>query len=194
MVEDLDLGAYTTVVVRHWKWVVGLAVSGMVLASLLSWFVLTLKYSAAATVVTTAPRYQPALSSAIEYAPDVKVPAKAYTGLAKNAEVMRRVISGMGESLPQGLRSPDALAGLCTVSTIGDLTGIRLSLRHNDAALAAEIANEWARLYVEQFREIYGPLGDDLYALEEQVLGAQQTLEQPRPHLLSFRVAIQSPC
>ncbi len=96
--------------------------------------------------------------------------------MAENAVVLAGVVEELGDSLPEELRSAEALAEVCVVSFGRDTSIIFLGVRYIDARVAADIANAWATQFVLYVNSIYGASGQDLAGLEGQVESAAQRL------------------
>lgn len=186
MEQEIDLRYYIEVVVRYRKWILGFTAAAMVVATLVSLFVLPPTYEVVATVVATAPRYRITLVPQIEAPQDSQVPTKAYIALAKNAQLERQIITALGDTLPGELRSVQALDAVCSVSSADDPSIIQLKVRYSDPQVAADVANTWAVLYVRQISTLYGQ-SDDVRQLEEHIDIVGEKLQAAEQAIIEFQ-------
>lgn len=187
MEQELDLRPYIDAVVRHWRLALAVIAMTLFVAAAANVWVLPRQYEAVATVVAPGVSYQMAFDPKIKSLVNLNFPAKAYAALAKNAALYERVIAQMGDALPQSLQSVEGLAGLGSVTTVGDGSIIQLRVRYRDPVLAARIANTWSALYVEQINALYGQSADDLEQLDKQITTADQELEVAEQALFAFQ-------
>ena len=107
MEDEIDLGKYFKVLIRHWKLIIGLAISASVAAFVVS-SSLPPAYEATALIVVTRLRNQ------YEFDPRIQTqfeqqPYKAYPALALTDNLLTRVIAALGDQLKIEERDPAAL-------------------------------------------------------------------------------------
>lgn len=73
-----------------------------------------------------------------------------YRELVKSAKVVRKVINNLKINI-----SEDSLKNSISVKVVSDSELIEISVTNEDAKLAANIANEVAKVFTEQVKEIY---------------------------------------
>jgi capsular polysaccharide biosynthesis protein len=100
MDDEFDLRRYVNVLVKYGSLLLAAALAGGLLAGATSLFVLPVRHSTAAIVVTGAPTLRVSLGSAVLPSSEAKVPAKAYAAMAKNSSLLQEVVESMGDSLP----------------------------------------------------------------------------------------------
>lgn len=117
----------------------------------------------------------------------------ALVALVKSGSIAQQVIDEMGERLPAALRNPAALlnavtAGLATASgRTGTSDLIEIRVRAASPQLAADIANVWARAYVQQVNSVYGQVPDEMLgSVEAQLVDAQAAYSSAQVELEGF--------
>ncbi|MBM4430178.1 MAG: hypothetical protein FJ026_07525 [Chloroflexi bacterium] len=183
MQNEFDLHHYAALVARYWGLILGLTVGAMLVAVLVTRFLLPAQYEATATVVVTKSGYtvdfEPLLQMA---APNIS--DKAHAALAKNAELQQQVVEELFAVLPQGLRSAEAMGRLWSVSAAGDSSILRLKVTYRDPELARDIANVWAAKFVEQMNDLLPTAGLEL---EQPLARADTNLRAAEQALIDFR-------
>lgn len=185
---ELDLRTYAAFVTRYWRLIAGLAIVGAAVAALVSQFLLVPTYEAEAAIVVAASPYRVSFEPRITSASASRPSGREYGALAENAALLVQLVEQLGDSLPQELRSAEAIAELCRVSFGRDTSIIRLGVRYTDARVAADIANAWATLYVPYVNSIYGASGEAIAELELQVESAAQRLRECEEAEREFQV------
>lgn len=189
MDDEFDLRQYAKVLVKYRGWILGATLAGALLAAAVSLVVLPVRFSTEAIVVTGVPTLRVSLGSAAMPASEAKVSAKAYAAMAKNRRLLQQVVASMGSALPESLRSAGSLDRQCSLSSLGDPSVLRFSVRYSDPQVAAQIANAWASQYVAAMREAYGQSNADIAAITKQIEAAEQSLFQTELALSDFRTA-----
>ncbi len=186
MEEAIDLRYYVKVVLRYWKWIAVLTVVAMVAAALVSALLLPPSYRATATVVVVSPKYQVAFDSPIESV-DAGGSATSYGSMAKSAYLTAQIIEQLGHALPAELRTPRGLNRLLTASFSRTSDLIELEVRHSDPQVAADVANAWAAVFVQQINDLYSQSAGDVQQLEQLIESAEQKLQAAELALLEFQ-------
>lgn len=186
MTDELDLSRYVALITRYWKWILGLTVGAMVAAAMVSTFLVQPTYEAEANVVVIERSYRLTFDSRVKSEQDRSVSTKTYARLAKNSELMKQIIELLGNALPAELRSAEALADRCAVSSDTETDAMRFRVAHTDPQAAADVANTWAALFVQQANRIYGESADDVERIERQVQAAAQRLHEAEQEVLAF--------
>ena len=73
-----------------------------------------------------------------------------YSELVKSKKVLRKVISNLGMKLDE-----DTLRKNVTVSSVKDTELIQITITNKDPAVAAKVANEIAKVFIDNVKEIY---------------------------------------
>ena len=86
MEQEIDLRRYVEVLIRHWKWIVGLALVAAVMALVVSFLILP-TYEAMALVAVTEPRYMMRFDPRFETVNNIQQVYRAYPELAGSDEL-----------------------------------------------------------------------------------------------------------
>ena len=73
-----------------------------------------------------------------------------YSELVKSKKVLRKVISNLGMKLDE-----DKLRGNVSVSSVKDTELIQITVTNEDPAVSSKVANEIAKVFIENIKEIY---------------------------------------
>lgn len=182
MEEEIDLRAYVLVLLKYWKWIVGIVVAAAIVALLVS-FLLPPTYEATALVVITKPRYVMRFDPRIEPLNNIQPIYKAYPELATSDEVLHELLARLNPR-PEKLETLQDLRGIVGAKSGADPSVIRLTVRHRDPEAAAHIVNLWAEIFVRRANEIYGT------EARSQLQFYQQQLERARAELNSAEKAL----
>jgi succinoglycan biosynthesis transport protein ExoP len=188
--EEIDLRQYVEVLVRSWKWIVGLALAAAVAALALS-SLIPPTYEAMALVAVTEPRYMMRFDPRFETVNTVQPVYKAYPELASSDDLLQNLLARLSP-FPQGVETFQDLRGMLEAGAGADPSMVRLAARSRDPEEAAHIANGWAELFVAQANEIYGAhSGDQVQFFEDQLERAQAELEEAEQELVAFQARNQ---
>lgn len=177
--ETIDLRVYLHIL-NKWKWLVGgITLLFFVTSGILSFFVLPPVYQSKTVIMVkqyqdpkTAQnkRDQDDLESAVNSLarlPEMTI--KTYTGQITNEALLRKVITTM--KLDQTIYTPNSLRGLIEINPMPDTNLIELSVKNNDPALAAKIANTLA----EEFLLFVGSANEKQLIISSEFLSKQLT-------------------
>jgi succinoglycan biosynthesis transport protein ExoP len=179
--DEIDPRYYIGVVAKYWKWILGLLVVAVALAALVSYLVLPPVYETAATVWVGEGALRPEAQPADSTQGDTDI-----TSEAKNAAVRRQVLGVLGETLPEELRSLEALDQLFSVHPVKGKKTYQLKVRYNDPHVAADLANTWATVLVDKAKARYTALAEALDPLE-QLTTAEEDLQAAEQALVEFQ-------
>jgi succinoglycan biosynthesis transport protein ExoP len=191
MEDEIDLRAYIEVLVRHWIWIVGLAVLAVVVAFSVTSF-LPPTYEASSVVLVTEPRYQMQFDSRFET--EQRTPAyNAFPTLAESDGILQDVLQAYDPPPGSGLDpwSLATLSGIAEATSGGDPSLVLLSIRSGSAHVAADLANIWADVLVERGNAIYGGGTKEVGFFEEQLAQAGQALDEAESALVAFEARNQ---
>jgi succinoglycan biosynthesis transport protein ExoP len=192
MEEEIDLRAYVDVLIRSWKWIVGLALVAAVAAFVVS-LMLPPTYEASGVVIITQPRYQMQFDPRFKTV-DQWVPAyKAFPTLATSDGVLHSVLDAYTPSPETGIEewTLGNLSGMVEATSEGDPSLVVLRVRFRAPEGAAAIANLWADALVTRGNTIYSEREDDVAFFEGQVAQAEQALNQADAALVAFEARSQ---
>lgn len=186
MEEEIDLREYINVLIRHWYWIVGLALVTAAVAFVVTSFQPP-TYEATALVVATKPRYLFQFDERVENILfDPAQFSKGYLTIATSDDLLLSTVSAMDPPLSPERQSAKRLREMITAETGGDPSLIKLTVRSQDPEEAARLANVWAGQLVDQLDNVYGRK-NNLPFFEAQTVEAKTTLEQADQALAAFR-------
>lgn len=202
--DEIDLTRYINVVRQRWLEIVLITVGVVVLAAVgivvyrqLTPAVYEANATAAIVRTSTDVRFDERFTTTSDgQGLDVNSRRTALVALVKSGSIAQQVIEEMGEQLPARLRNPATLLELVTAE-LATATGragtsdlIQISATADSPQLASDIANAWARAYVQQVNSIYGQVPDDMLgSVEAQLVEAQATYNTAQTNLESFLAA-----
>ena len=192
MGEEIDLRAYIEVLLRHWKWIAGLAVLAAVVAFVVS-SLLPATYEASAVVLVTKPRYQ--LQFDTRFTTDDAPPAyKAFPILATSDAVLQQVVDSYTPSTAAEIEhwNLETLKEMVSASSEGDPSLVLLKVKSRSPDDAAAIANTWANVLTTTGNELYGGKRRDLLFFQEQMAEAKEALDDAEAALIEFQARDQS--
>ncbi len=184
--DEIDLREYFDVLRRRWLMVIGIPVVAVVVAALLSFFVLPPVYEATAGVVILKARTDVQFTSKIrtELSEDVKSRREALQTLATSRAVAAQVIERLGDKLPEGQRRVDVLLGSVSSKLNGDL--LTIQVKNEDPQLAATLANTWAATYVMYVNPLFSDVAQTPETLASQVKDAGTNYQAAEQALVQF--------
>jgi len=190
MEEEIDLRAYVVVLIRYWKWTLGLAVVAAAVALAIS-FLIPPTYEATALVAVTEPRYMMRFDPRFETVNNIQPVYKAYPELATSDDMFQSLLTSL-TPLPQEVETPYDLQKMAEAGAGTDPSMVRLIVRSRRPEEAARVANTWAELFVTQANEIYGShSGEQVPFFESQLERAQVELETAEQALIAFQARNQ---
>ncbi|GEM_PF-4685089 len=187
---EVDLRIYILAILRKWKWLVGFAVLTAVIAYI-SASLLPKTYTATAVVVTQQNKFVISFNNSIQNN-RLTPPNKAILDLANSNEVLRQTFDASGLAAG-GVMSFAAFKEQAAAKTGGDQSWITLSVSMEDPALAADLANLWAKFVVEEANRLYNPNDPaQLTVWQAQLDTAKSVLDSASQALVEFKAADQS--
>jgi succinoglycan biosynthesis transport protein ExoP len=192
MEDEIDLRAYIEVLLRYWKWILGLALAAAVVAFGVS-MLLPRTYVASAVVLVTSPRYQ--IQFDPRFGTEEQTPVyKALPSLAMSDGILQSVVEGYAPSDNSGIDpwTLTTLRGMAEATSEGDPSLVLLKVTSRSPRDAAAIANLWADTLVKRGSAIYGQSEEDVTFFEEQVLQVKDALDQAEAALIEFQARNQA--
>ena len=191
MEEEIDLRVYILVLLKYWKWILGLTIAATVVALVVS-FLLPPTYEATALVAIKAPLYVMNFDPRFHVPNQLPQPAyKAYLDLAEGDEVLEALFSRLNPR-PAEIKTLRDLREMVKARAGTDPSVVRLTVRARDPQEAARIANLWAEIFVTHANRIYGASDEELQQLEGQLAQAQAALEAAEQALIEFQARNQA--
>lgn len=190
MAEEIDLRQYVDVLIRHWKWIAGLALVAAVAALVVSFFIPP-TYEATALVAVTEPRYVMRFDPRFETVNGIQPVYKAYPELATSDELLQYLLAHLVPP-PQGVESLRDLRGMLDAGAGADPSMVRLAVRSQEPQEAARVVNIWAGLFVIRANDIYGSQNEEQVGFfENQLERAQAELDTAEQVLVAFQARNQ---
>jgi succinoglycan biosynthesis transport protein ExoP len=188
MEEEIDLRAYILVLLKYWKWILGITVAAAAVALAVS-FVLPPTYEATALVAVQAPQpvvnLDPRLQVLVLSQPPQPA-SRAYLELAEGDGVLEALFSRLSPR-PAEIQTLRDLRGMVKARAGTDPGVVRLTVRARDPQEAARIANLWAETFVAHANRVYGASEEELRQLEGQLAQAEAELEAAERALIEFQ-------
>jgi succinoglycan biosynthesis transport protein ExoP len=186
MEEEIDLREYVNVIIRRWKWVLGITLVAVAVAAIVSFFLLTPIYEAKAGVVIVKSRsevvFEPKYRTLTEE--DIASRRKALEALVKSSAVAAEVIDKLGSRLGPEEREVAVLSGIVETESNGDLIGIKVT--GEDAGKTTAIANAWGEAYEEYVNGLYGGRPQSPGDIQTQVTEAERSYKETQELLVEF--------
>lgn len=185
---EIDLREYVEILLRHWKWIVGLTILGAI-AGLVLAILTPPTYQASAVVIITQPRYQINFDPRFQTSVETKPAYKAFPKLAESDEILQQVTQEYEPSVELKGENWDfvTLAGMVEAGSEGDPSLLVLTVRAPTPKDAAGIANAWADVLVRRGNEIYSGSDEDVVFFGNQVSLAEQAWDEANDALIEFQ-------
>jgi len=192
MDDEIDLRVYVEVLLRYWKWILGLALVAAVVAFVASLF-LPATYEASAVVLVTEARYQMQFDPRIDTG-DRKPAYKAFPTLATSDSILQDVLDtcALSPDVDTSAWTLHTLAGMVQASSEGDPSLVVLKVTLQSPKETATVANAWADVLVKRGNEIYGQSEENVTFFETQAAQARAKLEQAEAALIDFEARNQA--
>jgi capsular polysaccharide biosynthesis protein len=193
MEEEIDLREYIVVIIRRWKWILGITLAAVIAAAIVSFFVLAPLYEAKAGVVIVKSRseiaFEPKYRTLTEeelgsLAIDINARRKALDALVKSSSVASEVVAKLGSVLEPEERDVNTLLEMVETESNGDLIGIRV--KGEDRGKIVAIANAWGEAYEKYVNGLYGGRMQSPGDIQVQVAEAESNYRQAEEALAKF--------
>lgn len=193
MEEEIDLREYINVIVRRWKWILGITLVALAAAAIVSFFLSAPVYEAKAGVVIVKSRsevvFEPKYRTLTEeelgsLAIDINARRKALQALVKSSSVAAEVIAKLGSMLEPEERDVSTLVGMVETESDGDLIGIKL--KGEDPRKITAIANAWGEAYERYVNELYSGRVQSPGDIQAQVIEAESGYKEAEEALAKF--------
>ena len=186
MEEEIDLGEYIDVIVRRWRWILGITLAAVVTAAIVSFLVLPPIYEARAGVVIVKSRseiaFEPKYRTLTEE--DIASRRKALEALVRSSSVAAEVIDELGSTLEPEEREVGALPDIVETEVNGDLISIKV--RGEDPTKIVAIANAWAEAYERYVNQLYSGIAQSPATIQAQVAEAESSYQRAQEALARF--------
>jgi uncharacterized protein involved in exopolysaccharide biosynthesis len=117
-------------------------------------------YEAGTTLLVTTPKLRTDFDARFRSTLDLSLNTslnRTFFNMIENRELEERVVSAMGDSLPEEDRIPGALLARIDATQIGgDTSYFQIKARHADPETAQLLASNWASEYRDQVDALYG--------------------------------------
>jgi polysaccharide biosynthesis transport protein len=183
--EEIDLRPYIAALATRWTWIIGVSFIAALAAFIIS-ALIPPTYKATALVAITETRQR------IQFDPRIQTqeeqqPLKAFPQLATSDDLLQQVLVRLEPSEVQ-IDSVLKLRGLLEARPGADPSLIQLTVSYKDAAIAAQIANQWAETFVQWGNEIYRTRSDaQLLFYQSQLDETKEKLAEAQQELTTFQ-------
>lgn len=185
MDETIDLRPYVDAIVRRWWVILGSIVGFILLAVTL--YLSQNEYRANALIAVTDPAQRLQFDSRIVSTLNVANLLQAYPEIASSDGVMTTLLEEARGLSNNNIDSLPALRSIIDVETGADGRLVRLVVRHNNPQIAADIANAWARIFVNVVDSIYVPAGGGVEFFRDQLSQTETDLQTVEKALVDFQ-------
>lgn len=177
MEEEIDLREYIAVLIKYWRWIVGLSLLAAIAAFIAVSFV-TPKYEAEARILILQSKtditFEPKFQTEIDGLTNVRNDQQTLVSLVSNSDVAALVLQVSGDLLASEKKTVSDLLKKVDATNEGDLISIKV--RDKDAEVAARLANVWANSYESYVNKLYSDQKQSLLTeVEKQALDMEQT-------------------
>ncbi len=187
MEEEIDLREYINVIVRRWKWILGITLAAVVTAAIVSFFLLPPVYEVKASVVVVKSRsevaFEPKYRTLTEE--DIVSRRKALEALVRSSSVAAEVVNKLGSGLEPGERDVNTILGIVETEANGDLIGIKV--KGDDPSKIVAIANAWGEAYERYVNELYSEVAQLPTNIQAQVAEADNSYQKAAEALARFK-------
>jgi len=165
MLEDeIDLREYIAVLIKYWKWIVGISLLAAIAAFIISTF-LPPTYQAAADVIIlqskTEISFEPKFQTVVGESPQ-KSFQDTLVDLASSSEVAAAVLNKAGDLLNPEQRNVLNLLRKVQTDNTGNVISIQIT--DGDPNVAAQLANLWAAEYTSYVNRLFSGNSSELLA------------------------------
>jgi len=186
MEEEIDLREYINVIVRRWKWILGITLVAVAAAAIVSFFLLAPVYEAKAGVVIVKSRseiaFEPKYRTLTEE--DIASRRKALEALVKSSSVAAEVIAKLGSVLEPEEQDVNVLLEMVVTESNGDLIGIKV--KGKDPTKIVAIADAWGEAYEGYVNGLYSGIAQSPTNIQAQVIEAESGYKEAEETLAKF--------
>jgi uncharacterized protein involved in exopolysaccharide biosynthesis len=191
----IDLGRYIEVLFRQWQ-----LIAGAVLVCILAAALVTLRqpktYQARVLVASTKTLTSVSFGSSIETLPEEQISGAfnlaarlgTYVQLVKNPAIAESVLEELGDRLDPARRNISSLLDMVNGNLAEKSDAIEIIVTNRDPVLARDIANAWAKAYVDQVNAIYGSgvSEEPFNSIQSQTAAAKGEYDKAQADLEAF--------
>lgn len=182
--DEIDLRKWLLVLWHARYWILGIPLILGILVFIVASF-LPETYQATALVAVTQSRYNLNFDPRIQTINDPNRNYQAFASLATSGDVVQKLYESLSR-YPVGVETPLDLASRLDAQLQNDL--ILLSVSTRDPQLSAQIANQWAEIYVLQANQVYGTQDEgQITFFETQLTTASAELKAAEDALIAFQ-------
>lgn len=184
---SVDWRVYPLIFMDRWWLLIGLPLL-LVIAALITYFVSPKEYESRAMVAITGVQYAFQFNPLEDQPIQIEdSPYRAYQELATADELLQAILMEVGGSLPAEQRNLASLKRMLAAEAASDPSIIEFTVTSRSAALAAEIANTWAKHFTDYVNEIYQGASLDITFFSGQAEDAHAKLDEAEDNLINFQ-------
>ena len=188
MEEEIDLREYIEILIKYWKWIAGLAVLAAVTALIVT-SMLPRVYEAQSDILilksTTEISFEPKYQTEIAELGSQNEYQKTLVSLATSSDVILGVLEKNKDLLPPEEQNIESLLKKVEVDSVGDI--ITMKITDRDPQTAADLTNQWARVYTQYVNNLFGSESEALLAeIRRQAQDVEQAYKMAQADLEQF--------
>ncbi len=191
-IYTIDFGKIIEVLLRQWQWIVIITLVFAIASGVIGVAMNITSnpiYQARVLVASTKMYSTASFGSPIQTVFEEQLGQQAYNlqnrlqsfvQMIENPSIAQDVLDEIGEKLPEQQRSVKYLLSVVSGNLIKGSDTIEIIVKNHNPELAAEIANAWARKYVEHVNAVYSPSGtlDTFTTIQEQTVEAWKQYQE----------------
>lgn len=177
--DEINLWDYWMIIRKRIGMIMAISGAAVIASAVLSFFILPPVYEATVAIMVQDPGGEGTPQWSLE----------TYSAVLEGSAVRRAV----AEALKLG-ETPEDLKGIASVEILKDTNILRLKIKRNSAQEASEIANTWARVFVDRVNEIkVNDLSRAMHLREASLQAALAELQNQRPTIELKRSLVDEP-
>ena len=190
--EEIDLRELINVLLKR-KWlIIGIFIVAVLIAGIVSFFVLKPVYEAKATLFYHEPEYEVTLEPKIRTQPLTNISLETYEHLIKTKAIEEQIIEELGLDKPPYEMTFLNLDRMLSLTLIKNSNLIQMKINSGDPEIAAKIVNLWADLFVERNKYLFQQDNERASQfIEKQLNEAEVVLIQTEDEIRKFNATNQ---
>jgi uncharacterized protein involved in exopolysaccharide biosynthesis len=185
MEDTIDLRPYFGAILRYWWVIIVAAALAIVIAA--SLYSNQTDYKATAWVAISEPSQRLQFDPRIESTQEADLLLEAYPELALTDELLIQLLPTATERTAGAIEDLTALRSLLSVETASAPRLMRMTVKHADPQLAADLANLWAERFAAAVENIYRNPGGQVEFYQAQLAQSDAELRAAEEALVAFQ-------
>lgn len=187
MEDEIDLRPYIKLLIKNWRWIVGVTVLLAGIAFLFSLFVIKPTYEAEALLISISTRYDVRIDTRLDTNTDLRTNYyNSLSALALSDQIMQMTLDALDESTRSDM-SVATFRSLLTAEVVSQSNLIKLQVAHTNPETAAAIVNAWASVTQAEFNRLYGEGEAQQENFKAELVRASDQREKAAQALIYFQ-------